>query len=66
VILRALKATAAGLTRTDISNLFGRNLSAARIDRALAALLEQRRAHFVKEPTDGRPIERWLYGAGAA
>jgi hypothetical protein len=66
VILRSLKATAEGLTRTDISNLFGRNLSAARIDRALAALLEQRRAHFVKEPTDRRPTERWLCGAGAA
>lgn len=64
-ILRALQTTSAGLTRTEISNLFGRNLSAARLDRALALLLEQRRAHFVKEQTGGRAAERWFYGAGS-
>jgi hypothetical protein len=61
-ILRALRAAPEGLTRTDVSNLFGRNLSAARIDRALATLLVQERAHFEKEPTGGRPTERWHHG----
>ena len=63
-VLRALRATAEGMTRTDISNLFGRNLSATRIDRALGLLLEQGRAHFRKEPTGGRAAERWFYGSG--
>jgi hypothetical protein len=62
-VLRALRSTPEGLTRTEISSLFGRNLSANRIDGALAALLEQSRAHFVKEPTGGRAAERWFYGA---
>lgn len=62
-ILRALRATSEGLSRTDISNLFGRNLTASRIDRALALLLEQRRAWFDKQATGGRPTERWHYGS---
>jgi len=60
--LRALRATPEGLTRTEISSLFGRNLSTARIDRALRTLFEQERAHFTTEPTGGRPSERWFYG----
>ena len=62
-ILRALRATPSGLTRTEIRDLFGRNLPAARIDQALALLLEHGRAHFEKETTGGRPTERWHYGA---
>jgi hypothetical protein len=61
-ILRALRETPGGLTRTDLFDLFKRNISARRIDTALATLLEQGRAHRVKEATDGRPAERWLYG----
>ena len=60
-ILRALRASPHGLTRTDIRNLFGRNLSAALIDRALTELLERRLARFDKEATGGRPTERWHY-----
>ena len=33
-ILNALRSQPSGLTRTEISNLFGRNLSVSRIDRA--------------------------------
>jgi hypothetical protein len=62
-ILRALRANPQGLTRTEIRDLFGRHLTAARLDQALAELLEQQRAHFTKETTGGRPIERWHYGA---
>ena len=61
-ILRALREMPDGLTRTEISNLFARNLSANRIDKALFLLLEQGRAHPVKQETGGRPAERWLYG----
>ena len=60
-ILRALQATPSGLTRTEISNLFGRNVPAARIDRALTELLERSLAFFEKESTGGRPGERWHY-----
>ena len=61
-ILRALRSKPDGLTRTDVNNLFGRNLTAARLDRALATLLELGRAYFQKESTDGRSAERWFYG----
>jgi hypothetical protein len=62
-ILRALRASRYGLTRTEIRDLFGRNLPAARLDHALGELLEHGRAHFEKETTGGRPTERWHYGA---
>lgn len=58
-ILSVLRNQPNGMTRTDISNLFARNLSAARIDRALGALLARNLASFTREQTGGRPIERW-------
>ena len=63
-ILRALRANRYGLTRTDINNLFGRNLTAARIGQALVELQSRGLAYFTTEPTDGRgrPTERWHYG----
>lgn len=59
-ILRALRQTADGLTRTEISALFGRNASQASIEQALRLLAEQALA----SPTTagdgpGRPPERW-------
>jgi len=59
-ILRALRASPDGHTRTDISNLFGRNISAARIERALLLLHDVGIARMCKEPTQGRPAERWV------
>jgi Protein of unknown function (DUF3987) len=62
-ILRALRAAGVnGLSRTDLVNLFGRNLSANQIDAALVALLSagkvQRRS--IKRSTgSGRPREMW-------
>jgi hypothetical protein len=60
--LRALRAAGAdGLSRTDVVNLFGRNLSASRIDAALVALLSAgkvRRSNKTK--TGGRPREMWF------
>jgi hypothetical protein len=61
-ILRALRSSPAGLTRTEISTLFGRHQTAAAIGKALAALLVAHRAHFRMEGTTGRSTERWCYG----
>lgn len=62
-LLRALReAEADGLTRTDITNLFGRNVSAARIGGALTSLAEVRLAHSRRERVEHskRPVERWF------
>jgi Protein of unknown function (DUF3987) len=61
-ILRALRsAGAGGLSRSDLSSLFGRNLAANKIDTALVALLSAgkvRRGGTKK--TSGRPVEMWF------
>lgn len=61
-ILRALRnAGAAGLSGTDLFNLFGRHLPAGKIDAALVALLgtgKVRRGGMKK--TGGRPVEMWF------
>jgi hypothetical protein len=59
VILRALRADIDGLTRTEVSNLFARHASAARIGRALELLNQKRLARVEHEGTGGRPVERW-------
>jgi hypothetical protein len=62
-VLRALQSAGTnGLTRTDISALFGRNLSANKIDVALMILQKigkVRRASQQKSAR-GRPIEIWF------
>jgi hypothetical protein len=62
-IMAALRGSPDGLTRTDISNLCGRNESRGRIARALGLLLHHRRAQVTREKTDGRPVERWTVAA---
>lgn len=59
-ILRLLRATPEGMTRTEISNYFGRHLPARRLGSALAALVEHGLAESRKEQTDGRAAERWF------
>jgi hypothetical protein len=61
-ILNALRVKPAGLTRTEISDLFARNLSAARIDRALVTLLKANLARCERDTgaNGGRPAERWF------
>lgn len=46
----------------DGSNLFGRNVTAARISGALESLAEAGLAHFRKESVEHskKPIERWF------
>ena len=56
-----MKVSDGGLTRTDIRDLFGRNQSADRIDRALNILLEQGRIAVQKQESGGRPVERWTW-----
>lgn len=60
-IAEALKSAGGdGMTRTDISGLFGRNKSANQIGRALGMLLSIGRARRETEETKGRPSERWF------
>ena len=60
VILRSLRVGEnGGLSRTEISRLFGRHASADRIERACAVLLANGTATVEREETRGRPTERW-------
>jgi hypothetical protein len=59
-ILRALRRSEKGMTRTEISNLFQRHRSSTQIARALGVLARHGRAVCRQDRTDGRPDERWL------
>lgn len=59
-ILQALRRSAVGLARTEISSLFQRHRASPDIARALGVLLRHGRAVYRQEPTDGRPEERWF------
>lgn len=61
-ILRALDSASDGLTRQEISAVFGRNKPASVIERALAVLAQHGRASVEMDPPGdggGRPAERW-------
>jgi hypothetical protein len=61
-ILRALRSSSDSMSRTDLHQLFRRNLSAERLEKALA-LLEGygfvQRAEHSSGPLGGRPTEKW-------
>jgi hypothetical protein len=60
-IAEALRAAGgAGLSRTEIRDLFGRHKGADRINQALGLLLKLGRARKEHEQTEGRPTERWF------
>ena len=60
-IAEALRAAGAdGMTKTEISQLFGRNKSAERIARALSLLLSIGRVRRKRQRTGGRQAERWF------
>lgn len=59
-ILRALRASPEGLTRTAISKQFSGHKNTGAIATALATLQEHRLADHISEPTDGRSTERWF------
>jgi hypothetical protein len=65
-ILQALRVNPSGLTRTDISNLFGGHRKSADIARALVVLAQSGLASCLPEPTGGRPDERWITLASSA
>jgi hypothetical protein len=64
-LLRLLRAAPSGMTRNELLNAFGRNLSSDRIGRCLSLLAQHRLARFEKQETGGRPAERWFAGAGS-
>lgn len=59
-ILRALRSSPSGLTRTQIQHLFQRNRSADQLHKALGYLSGHQLARCVSEPTEGRSAERWF------
>jgi hypothetical protein len=64
-LLRTLQEKPEGLTRTDISDFFGRNVGANRLARALGLLQRLSLVECRKEQTTGgRPAERWFYKDG--
>jgi hypothetical protein len=65
-LFQALRASRAGLTRTEIRDLFGRHQSGDRIGRALAILLRAGLAHMTRAGTSGRAAERWHAGHATA
>jgi len=65
-ILSALKSTPAGMTRTDIRELFKGHRDSAQIARALGVLLRHNLAWRETQQTGGRPVERWFAGIGGA
>lgn len=58
-ILSALRSHTAGMTRSQIRDLFGGHRSAQRIERALSTLLKAGQIQCEAEETGGRPAERW-------
>lgn len=58
-ILLALRSHAAGMTRSQIRDLFGGHRTAHRIERALSTLLKAGQVQCSTEETGGRPAERW-------
>lgn len=59
-ILEALREAPEGLTRTEISALFQRNIAGKRIANALEVLVGANIARCERAPGAGRPAERWF------
>lgn len=58
-ILHALRASADGLTRTELSGYLGHHVSSDRLGAALELLRQNGRAEVHSESTGGRPAQRW-------
>ena len=59
-IVQALRGTPGGMTRTEISSLFGRHLDATKLMAALKTLLCAHLARYEMVQTDGRAAEHWF------
>lgn len=57
------RSSTQGLTRTEISAMFGKNVSAGRLEAALGMLDRLGLAHGTEVASGGRPVERWFCGA---
>lgn len=49
-----------GMSRTELRDLFGRNLTTGRLAFALKTMEESGLAFAMRDPTDGRPAEKWF------
>jgi Protein of unknown function (DUF3987) len=65
-ILRALRQSASGMTRTEISNLFGRHRTSDQIGVALQLLVTKKLVRSESRGTTGRPREVWVAVGGAS
>lgn len=65
-IASALRAAAAGLTRNEIRDFFGRHKLSSEIDRAMSVLLRAGKVQKATQATGGRPAERWTWKADGA
>jgi len=63
-IYNAIKDSANGLSRTEISKLFKGNIEGQRIDTALRSLEGYGLIQMVKKGTSGRSIEQWIVTGG--
>jgi hypothetical protein len=63
-LLKVLRRSELGMTRTEIRDYFARNATAGKLARALEALAELGLARREMVPTDGRPAERWFAESG--
>jgi hypothetical protein len=54
------QAGKAGMTRTELTDSFGRNKLGSDLNRGLLHLHRIGKARFVRVPTAGRPTERWF------
>lgn len=60
-ILNEVKLSQDGITRTNIRDLFNKNESKTNIENALELLKSHNLIAKTKEPSVGKPIERWHY-----
>jgi hypothetical protein len=65
-ILRALRQSASGMTRTEISNLFGRHRTSDQIGVALQLLVTKKLVRSESRGTTGRPREVWVAVGGVS
>jgi hypothetical protein len=59
-ILRALRKSGSGMTRSEIRDVFNKHKTAAQIDQSLVSLFEAGTVNRRFEPTAGRPREIWF------
>ena len=59
-LLSRLRAVPRGMTKTELSAVFGRNRKAEDINQALILLSDRGLARMQHDETNGRPTERWF------